>query len=100
MTRINSFVNRYLKIILVNMLFFTLHQIIHNALPGNFSNQTRNLLTFLIGVVLYTVILSYLFNKNNVSTNFMINGIKAGISYIMLSDCIAMGIIYKNYYNT
>ncbi len=82
------------------MIFFALHNIMHNVVPGNFTDQTRNLVTFLLGIVLYTVLYTYLFNKNNNSTNLLINSIKAGFSYIIMSDCIAMGIIYKNYYKS
>ena len=81
------------------MLFFTLHQMIQNLLPGNFTNQTKNLLTFLIGIVLYTIFFTYLFKKNNESKSLLINSMKGGFTYILLSDCISMGIIYKNYYN-
>jgi hypothetical protein len=82
------------------MLFYTLHNIIHNLIPGKFTDQTRNLITFLLGIILYTILYTYLFDKNNNSTNLIVNSFKAGFAYIIMSDCIAMGIVYKNYYKT
>ncbi len=61
-------------------------------------NQTRNLTTFLFGVISYTLIYSYVgsinFDKNSFIYRFFMFFI-----YIVLADAFAMGIIYKNYYN-
>lgn len=80
------------------MIFTALHYA-GNLIPGNFSNQTKNLITFLVGVILYTWLWSYLFNKKKQLNSFL-NGIKYGFSYILIADCISCGIIYKNYYQT
>lgn len=79
------------------MIFYLLHSINHNIIPGNFSNQTRNLLTFLLGVILYTVLWTYLYNHTN-NNNLIITSLKWGFSYILIADCFAIAVIYKNYY--
>lgn len=78
------------------MIFFVLHQIVQKIL-GNLSEQTRNLITFLLGVVLYTLLWTYV--NTTKSDNFIVASIRYGFYYIFVSDCFAMGIIYKNYYN-
>lgn len=82
------------------MIFFILHQSIHNLLPFNYSNQTKNLITLLIGIFLYTIIWTYVKDpKRADSHNLLLNSLKMGFTYIFMTDCLAMGIIYKNYYN-
>ena len=78
------------------MIFFLLHQVVQK-IPGNLSDQTRNLITFLLGVMLYTFLWTYV--NSTKSNNFVVTGIRYGFYYIFVSDCFAMGIIYKNYYN-
>lgn len=79
------------------MIFYLLHSINYNIIKGNISNQTRNLLTFLIGVVLYTILWTFLY-RNREHSNLIIDSLKYGFIYIFIADCFSIAIIYKNYY--
>ena len=71
----------------------------HNALKILFPNmetQHRNLTTFLIGVVLYTLFYSYVGTLGCEHT-FLNVFFKYSI-YIVIADAFAMAILYKNFY--
>lgn len=63
------------------------------------SVQTKNLFTFLIGVVSYTLIYSW-FGATSKENNLFIFTLFNYFVYIILADAFAMAIIYKNYYKT
>ena len=79
------------------MLWFILHNIIHLFSFGE--NQTKNLFTFLIGVVSYTFIYTWLGSINK-EDNVFIFTLFNYFSYIILADAFAMAVIYKNYYKS
>ena len=80
------------------MLWFILHNIIHLFPFGE--NQTKNLFTFLIGVVCYTFIYTLLGSITSKDDNLFMFTLFNYFTYILLADAFAMAIIYKNYYKT
>lgn len=79
------------------MIFFLLHTINYNILYDDISNQTKNLTTFLLGVILYTIVWTFLYRKKD-NNNLIFDSLKYGFVYIFIADCFCMAIIYKNYY--
>lgn len=77
------------------MLWFIIHHIIQNF--SLMSDQTKNLLTFVLGSTLYTLFYSYL-GSFDFSCNLMFKSLFNFFFYIILADGFAMAIIYKNYY--
>lgn len=77
------------------MLWFTIHNLIH-LLPFD-SNQNKNLFTFVVGVVLYTIIYSFLGSLKGDNKPFLTMFFNFFL-YIILADGFAMAIIYKNFY--
>jgi hypothetical protein len=62
-------------------------------------NQTRNLTTFLTGVVIYTMFYTYL-GSLDFSQNVFLKSLFGFFHYIILADAFAMAVIYKNFYKT
>lgn len=78
------------------MLWFFIHHLVQTLFPLA-EDQTRNLLTFLSGTVLYVLFYSYL-GSLDFSRNFFGKSLFNFFYYIVLADGFAMAIIYKNYY--
>lgn len=73
--------------------------IIHNFLK-NFTfieNQTKNLTTFLIGIVLYVLFYSYV-GSIDFNNNIFLKRLFGFFIYILIADAFSMAIIYKNFY--
>lgn len=64
----------------------------------DFSNQTKNLFTFVFGTLLHTLVYSFL-GSMNIMINPFWKTFHGFYSHIIFADAIAIGIIYKNYYN-
>lgn len=79
------------------MLWYIVHNLVH-LLPFG-SDQTKNLFTFLFGVVSYTLMYSW-FGSINKEDNVFIFSLFNYFSYSILADAFAMAIIYKNYYKS
>jgi hypothetical protein len=62
------------------------------------TNQTKNLTTFVFGTLLHTMLYSYLGSLNLSASSFM-KTMFGFYSHILFVDIVAIGIIYKNYYN-
>jgi hypothetical protein len=62
-------------------------------------NQTRNLTTFLTGVVIYTLFYTYL-GSLDFTQNVFLKSLFGFFHYIILADAFAMAVIYKNFYKT
>ena len=78
------------------MIFFTIHHIVHAALPSSISDERKNLLTFLTGVFCWVLLYSYVQTAKH--TTFLHRAIGSGFMYLFIADVFAMGIIYKNCY--
>ncbi len=77
------------------MLWFLLHQVLKVFPFGD--DQTKNLTTFLVGTVIYTLFYSYIGSLDFQSNQFF----KVFFNfffYIVLADAFAMAVVYKNYY--
>ena len=79
------------------MLWFTIHHIMKNF--ELMENQTRNLTTFLTGVVIYTLFYTYL-GSLDFTQNVFLKSLFGFFHYIILADAFAMAVIYKNFYKT
>ena len=79
------------------MLWFTIHHIMKTF--ESMENQTRNLTTFLTGVVIYTMFYTYL-GSLDFSQNVFLKSLFGFFHYIILADAFAMAVIYKNFYKT
>ncbi len=79
------------------MIWYIVHNLVQ-LLPFG-SEQNKNLFTFLIGVVSYTLIYAW-FGATNKENNVFIFTLFNYFWYIILADAFAMAIIYKNYYKT
>ena len=79
------------------MLWFTIHHIMKAF--ESMENQTRNLTTFLTGVVIYTLFYTYL-GSLDFSQNVFLKSLFGFFHYIILADAFAMAVIYKNFYKT
>ena len=79
------------------MLWFTIHHIMKNF--ESIENQTRNLTTFLTGVVIYTLFYTYL-GTFDFTQNVFLKSLFGFFHYIILADAFAMAVIYKNFYKT
>jgi len=82
------------------MIFFLLHQLLKPLLDYGLWHQTANLTVFLIGIVLWTYLWVFI---NDVRfhggiNNFLVTGLSQGFAYFLLSDIMAIAIIYKNYW--
>ena len=77
------------------MLWFVIHHIVQNF--HSMTDQTKNLLTFVLGSTLYTLFYSFL-GSFDFNTNFMFRSLFNFFFYIILADGFAMAIIYKNFY--
>lgn len=77
------------------MIWYIIHNILKLFSP-NMEQQHRNLTTFLIGVVLYTLFYSYVGTLGQEHT-FLNVFFKYSV-YILLADAFAMAILYKNFY--
>ena len=82
------------------MIFFLLHSILKPLLDTVISHQTANLTTFLIGTILWTYLWVYVtdYRFQPKDPNFIITGLAVGFSYFLISDIIAVCILYKNYW--
>ena len=79
------------------MLWFTIHHIMKTF--ESMENQTRNLTTFLTGVVIYTMFYTYL-GSLDFTQNVFLKSLFGFFHYIILADAFAMAVIYKNFYKT
>ena len=79
------------------MLWFIIHHIMKAF--ESMENQTRNLTTFLTGVVIYTLFYTYL-GSLDFSQNVFLKSLFGFFHYIILADAFAMAVIYKNFYKT
>ena len=79
------------------MLWFTIHHIMKTF--ESMENQTRNLTTFLTGVVIYTLFYTYL-GTFDFTQNVFLKSLFGFFHYIILADAFAMAVIYKNFYKT
>ena len=79
------------------MLWFTIHHIMKTF--ETMENQTRNLTTFLTGVVIYTLFYTYL-GSLDFTQNVFLKSLFGFFHYIILADAFAMAVIYKNFYKT
>jgi hypothetical protein len=77
------------------MLWFTIHHLVQNIVSAE--DQTKNLITFLSGTVIYTLFYSYL-SSFDFSVHLFLRGLFNFFGYVILADAFAMAIIYKNYY--
>ena len=78
------------------MLWYSIHNFL-NLFENVIQNKTRNFITFLLGVVLYTLFYSY-FGTYGPEYPFLSQFLKYAM-YIILADGFVMAIIYKNFYN-
>lgn len=81
------------------MIWYIFHNVI-NALFPSISVQHRNLSTFLIGVLCYTLIYSYLGTLDKNINNLFLFTFLNYFFYVLLSDAFAMAILYKNFFKT
>ena len=65
----------------------------------NMENQHRNLTCFLAGVIIYTLIYSYMGVFAKETNNMFLLSFFYNMWYILLADAFAMAVLYKNYYN-
>lgn len=77
------------------MIWYIIHNILKTVTP-NMEPQSRNLTTFLTGVVLYTLFYSYVGTLGREHT-FLNVFFKYSI-YILIADAFSMAILYKNFY--
>ena len=77
------------------MIWYMIHNIL-KALSPSMESQHRNLTTFLIGVVLYTLFYSYVGTLGR--EHAFLNVFFKYSTYILLADAFAMAILYKNFY--
>lgn len=77
------------------MLWFTIHNFLKNF--TSMENQTRNLTTFLTGIVLYLLFYSYADSFDFVDNPFF-KQLFGFFIYIVIADGFAMAILYKNFY--
>ena len=82
------------------MIFFILHNILKPFLDTVISHQTSNLLAFLLGVILWTYLWVYVtdFRFHPTEPNFILTGLGVGFTYFLISDIVAVCILYKNYW--
>lgn len=82
------------------MIFFSLHHILKPLLDTFISHQTANLITFLLGIIGWTYLWVFVMDAQFQPTkpNFIISGLGAGFSYFLVSDIVAVCILYKNYW--
>ncbi len=78
------------------MLWYSIHSFL-NLFEHVIQDKTRNFITFLLGVVLYTLFYTY-FGTYGPEFPFISSFLKYAM-YIILADGFVMAIIYKNYYN-
>ncbi len=74
------------------MIWLIIHHIMQTF---DFTNQTKNLITFVLGTFIHTLIYSYL---GSLGAPFL-RAFHGFYTYIVASDAIAIAIIYKNFYN-
>lgn len=77
------------------MLWFFIHHLVQNLVAGE--EQTKNLITFLSGTVIYTLFYSYL-GTFDFSVHLFLKGMFNFFYFVVLADAFAMAVIYKNYY--
>lgn len=85
------------------MFFFCTHQIVQNIIPWSkdTKDSRKNITTFIIGALLYTLLVSFLFNKHYsilVNSFFLLFTLKNWILLVLAIDVTAMAVIYKCYY--
>lgn len=86
------------------MFFFCTHQIVQNVIPWSkeTKDSRKNITTFIIGALLYTFLVSFLYNKSSsilVNSFFLLFTLKNWILLVLAIDVTAMAVIYKCYYN-
>ncbi len=79
------------------MIWFLIHNIVQ-LFPSD-NNQKKNLTTFLLGVVIYTILYSWIGTLTYENNKFLFTFFNF-FFYIVLADAFSMAVIYKNYYNT
>ena len=77
------------------MLWFLIHNMLKNF--TSMENQTRNLTTFLTGIVLYVLFYSYI-GSLDIMNNPFLKRLFGYFIYIIMADGFSMAIIYKNFY--
>lgn len=78
------------------MLWFALHNIIKQF--TDLTVETRNLTTFMVGVVIYTLMYTFLGSITRENNAFLFTFFNF-FGYIILADAFSMAIIYKNHFH-
>ncbi len=82
------------------MFFFCTHQIVQNIIPWSkeTKDSRKNITTFIIGALLYTFLVSFLYHKHYsslVNSFFLLFTLKNWILLVIAIDMTAMAVIYK-----
>jgi hypothetical protein len=81
------------------MYFFLLHHVL-KIFPGlsELSNLRKNVITFMVGVILYIMTYAYLQTVVLNGGGIFVETIRNFFVYILVADTISMGIIYREFY--
>lgn len=92
----NALITYFNNLKYVYMIWFCIHNILKCS-RIELDNQTRNLTTFLSGIVLYVLFYSYV-GSLDLERNVFVKRLFGFFVYILLADAISMSILYKNFY--
>jgi hypothetical protein len=81
------------------MIFFIIHHLVHAIFRQRSSEERKNLVTFLLGtfawVCAWTAIQNPIYRSR---MGFFGQALGQGFMYLVVTDIVAMAIIYKNYW--